>query len=530
MAHYDVIVSGCGPTGGVLANLLADKGISTCVLDRYSKVYPMPRAIVLDWEVMRALQSAGVADELFPTTKKHPGTDFVGLEGQVIKLFDPAPPPYDLGWPATLTFIQPELEEMLRNALAKRVNVTTMFGTQLVSFEERGNVVHVVLRDKETGVETTATCDYLVGTDGANSTIRNQLGLMLEPLDFDEWWVVVDAWQQRETPLPAKTTQYCWPSRPATYVVGPRNLRRWELKLLPGEKPEDFDDREVLAAAMKPYVDVDAFEIWRHASYRFSAKVGATWSVGRVYLAGDAVHTTPPFLAQGLCAGIRDGFNLAWKLVQVLSNGADPALLDTYETERRPHVTKIIAHAKEFGLIIGEMDEDRARERDKKLGDLLASGKMVTSRQSFIPELYDGVFTDNDATGLAGKQMVQPRVVDTKGVEALLDDFASMQFVYLTDGLEAQDWWSSAHDAFLKSLGGKRIAVVPKDATLPEGAPYLVVRDTGDVLARWRQALTGAECSAVLLRPDRYIFSGIVDAADLNVKFKELVESLNYRQ
>lgn len=525
MAHFDIIVSGCGPTGGILSNLLADKGLSVCVLDKYPEVYPTPRAIVLDWEVMRALQSAGVADVLYPTTKPHPGTDFLGLEGQVIKLFDPVPPPYDLGWPATLTFIQPELETMLREALAARPTATAIFGTELTGFKDHGDMVQVDLRDTKTGEETTATCRYLIGCDGANSAVRTALGLSMEPLGFDEWWVVVDAWQQRDTPLPAKTTQYCWPSRPATYVIGPRNLRRWELKLLPGEKPADFDDPKVLHAAMQPYVDVDAFEIWRHAVYRFNAQVGRKWSVGRVHLAGDAVHTTPPFLAQGLCAGIRDAYNLGWKLVQVLSHGASPDLLNTYEAERRPHVTEIVTHAKKFGLIIGEMDVELARKRDRELGALLKSGKMVTSRQSFIPDLCDGVLTADDATGLAGKQMVQPSVVDATGHEMLLDELAPMQFIYLTDGYAPQDWWAADADDLWSALGGQRIAVAPQASLVGAKQPFQVVRDAGDVFARWRNR-TG--CAAVLVRPDRYIFSGIRDAADLRSKLGELAGALGH--
>ena len=523
MVHYDVVVSGCGPTGGILANLLADKGIVVLVIDIYPEVYPMPRAIVLDWEVMRALQAAGVADELYPTTKPHPGTDFLGLDGQVIKIFDPVPPPHDLGWPPTLTFIQPELESMLRRVLDGRATATQKFGTELTGFEDRGDKVHVMLCDTESGEETAVTCDYLIGCDGANSLIRTTLDLPIDDLGFDEWWVVVDAFQQRDTPLPPKTTQYCWPSRPATYVVGPRNVKRWELKLLPGEKPEDFNDPEVLKVAMRPYVDTDAFEIWRHAAYRFRSRVGGQWSMGRINLAGDAAHQTPPFLAQGLCAGIRDAFNIAWKLVQIKSHGADSKLLDSYEEERRPHVYEIIAHAKEFGLIIGEMDVERARKRDAELGALLVSGKMVTTRQSFIPDLRGGVLAKDDETELAGKQMVQPRVSDGKGREALLDDFAPMQFLYLTDGTEAQGWLKGFEEKFA-ALGGARIAIVADGSLEETGRPtFATLRDTGDVFARWKEH-TG--CSAVLVRPDRYIYSGLENATDLAAKLNELTVGL----
>lgn len=334
----------------------------------------------------------------------------------------------------------------------------------------------------------------------------------MQDLEFDEWWVVVDAWQRRETALRPKTTQYCWPSRPTTYVVGPRNLRRWELKLLPGETPADFDVPEVLRAAMRPYVDVDAMELWRHAAYRFSARIGAQWSKGRVFLAGDAVHTTPPFLGQGLCAGIRDAYNLAWKLHRVIACAADPALLDSYEQERRPHVSTIISHAKDFGLIIGEMNVERARLRDAELGALLASGKMETSRQGFIPGLTGGILARNDRTGQAGRQMVQPRIVGDSGGGRLLDDVLGQSSACITIGAEAAAWAAPLADR-MAGLGVRHIALDAPDATA----------DPEYGLSRW---LARTNVRAVLVRPDRYIYSGIMGPGDLEEKFEEFADAL----
>lgn len=519
MTQYDIIISGCGPTGGVLACLLARRGLSVCVVEKYAEVYPMPRAIVLDWEVMRALQSCGVAERLYPGTKPHPGTDFLGLDGQIIKLFDPLPPPHDLGWPATLTFIQPELEGMLRDRLSELPEAKLKFGASVTDFAETAEGVQVTVTHG-TGETEQITGRYLVGCDGANSVIRTQMGLPLEDLEFDEWWVVVDAWQRRETPLRPKTTQYCWPSRPATYVVGPGDLRRWELKLLPGEAPEDFADTGKLREVMRPYVDVDAFELWRHAAYRFSARVGAQWSKGRVLLAGDAVHQTPPFLGQGLCAGIRDAYNLAWKLAMVVQGEAAPALLETYEQERRPHVGKIIAHAKEFGLIIGEMDIEKARIRDAELGAQLKSGKMVTSRQGFIPDLVSGVISKADASGLAGRQMVQPRVLSEDGREVLLDDLVGESFVFLTAGAAPQDW-AAPEAQRLTALGIRRISL---DTGAAQLAGVLSLRVAGDTLDRWI-ARTG--CQAVILRPDRYIFAAVEGPEALAGRLDELEACLS---
>jgi len=506
MTHFDAIVSGCGPSGGVLANLLAAQGLSVCVIEKFAQVYPLPRAIVLDWEVMRALQYCGVAHALAPATRPHPGTDFVGVDGGVIKLFDPAPPPYPLGWPATSTFIQPELEKMLRRALKLRDRVEMKLGYTLTGFEQDAAGVRVTITEGETDRVEQISGDYLIGCDGANSVIRRGLGFGLEDYQFDQWWVVVDAWQLTDTDLPAKTTQYCWPSRPATYVVGPGNLRRWEIKMLPGEEPRDFDNPAKLREVMRSYVDVRAFEVWRSASYRFAARVGDRWRDGRVFLAGDAVHQTPPFLGQGLCAGVRDAFNLAWKIGLAkrlgLSQAAADGLFSSYEQERKPHVAKIIEHAKDFGLIIGEMDADKALARDARLRAELVSGQMTTTRQAFIPPLRDGILGDG---ALAGSLMVQPRVERGAGA-ALLDDLVPMAFQYITLDAEAEGWMTP-HRALWERIGGSRISFAQTGA-----ADVVPFTEAGSTLQDWA-AENGAR--AVIVRPDRYVYGLVTGPGDL---------------
>ena len=223
---------------------------------------------------------------------------------------------------------------------------------------------------------------------------------------------MVDALQQRETAIPAKGTQFCWPWRPATFIPGPGRLRRWELKIMPGETPAEFDDPARVRAVLADHVDADAVEIWRSAAYRFAARVGTEWRKGRVLLAGDAIHQTPPFLGQGLGSGIRDAANLAWKLVHIRRTGFNAALLDSYRDERRPHVVTVVEAAKKFGRIVGELDMDKARARDAELEAALKAGRMETRRQKFVPDLETGILDPEPgvpwADQVAGKLMVQP--------------------------------------------------------------------------------------------------------------------------
>ena len=532
MSHYDAVIAGCGPVGAALANLLAARGLTVCIAEKHRAVYNKPRAITFDWEGMRVLQFCGVAEEFSKGIRPHPGTDFRGLDGQVIKLFDPLPPPWDLGWPPTFTFVQPEMERRLREALVRRETVTLLLGRSVEGFRDEGDRVCVDILDLGTGETSTVTGDFLIGCDGANSGVRAALGLPLEDLGFDENWLVVDALQQRETAIPAKGTQFCWPWRPASFVPGPGRLRRWELKIMPGETPAEFDDPARVRAVLADHVDTDAVEIWRSAAYRFAARVGTEWRMGRVLLAGDAIHQTPPFLGQGLGSGIRDAANLAWKLVHIKRTGFNAALLNSYRDERRPHVVAVVEAAKEFGKIVGELDMDRARARDAALMADLKAGRMETRRQKFAPDLKTGILDAEPGVPrseqVAGTLMVQPEVYAPDGTKRLLDDLVPMEWLYVTAGFEEQGWMEGMEETW-RRIGGRRIVILPGgDRTKSEGmrsgpsatpAGVEFLHETGATFARWCSK-TGLR--AVLVRPDRYIYAAVNDRTDLAARMRSL--------
>jgi len=257
-SRYDAAIVGFGPTGATLANLLARSGLDVAVVDAARDIYDKPRAIALDHEVMRIFQACGRAHEIAPFTAPHPGTHYLGVDGRVIKKFDPLPPPYPLGWPPTATFVQPEVEALLRAGVAGARNVDILLGEPAVAFAQDGEGVTLTLRDRP-GLRAR----YLLACDGANSFVRKQLDVPLEDLAFDEWWLVVDVRLTGEAELPEKCIQYCWPSRPATFVLGPGNLRRWEIKMLPGETPEEFGRADNVKRLLSGFVDADSVEIWR---------------------------------------------------------------------------------------------------------------------------------------------------------------------------------------------------------------------------------------------------------------------------
>jgi 3-(3-hydroxy-phenyl)propionate hydroxylase len=270
------------------------------------------------------------------------------------------------------------------------------------------------------------------------------------------------------------------------------------------------------------FVDPSCVEIWRSAVYRFHALLARRWRDRRIFLVGDACHQTPPFLGQGMCAGIRDAANLAWKLGMVIQDGAPDALLDSYGQERQPHVRTLVATAKEFGLIIGELDPAAARIRDETLRSQLERGEAETIRQRFVPNLTTGIIDrDPEARG-AGSLFVQPKIrrsahADAPGNEALLDDLLQSRFLIASAVPEVQKWLTPESRALWRRLGGERIVIGPPDQTrlgdhlAEDDIKYLA--ETNSLFATWMSQL---ESAAVVVRPDRYVFGTASDAAQLN--------------
>ena len=516
---YDVAIVGYGPVGAIFANLLANYGLRIAVIERAADIYDKPRAITLDHEALRVFQACGLADVMEKAIAPHNGSHYLGVDGEVIKKFDPMPPPYPLGWIPNATFVQPDAEKALRDKLSGYGKADVFVSAAGVSLEQGESRVSLTVR-ADSGDAFVLDARYLVGCDGANSFVRKHLGIGLEDLAFDEWWMVVDTLSSEPAKRPARSFQYCWPSRPGTFVPGPGNLRRWEIKLLPGEDPERAGTPDNVIRLLKGFTDISDLTIWRSAVYRFHALLGLGWRDRRVFLMGDAVHQTPPFLGQGLCAGIRDAANLAWKLSLVLRGCAGDTLLDSYELERKPHVRAVVASAKEFGKIIGELDPVAAIARDTRLRAELKAGTAETIRQKFIPDLVSGLIA-NDAK-LAGKLFVQPHVQGADGRTRRHDDLLKPEFAIVTATPAAISWLSPASLSWWRQLDGERVVIATSgESSVRDGV--LQVVESERLFADWMRD-NGVE--AVIVRPDRYVFGGAENADQLNLLIEQLAQNL----
>lgn len=480
---YDVVIVGCGPVGALAANLLGRQGLTVLVLEKDLTHYPLPRAVHLDHEMMRLFQSAGVIERVLPDMVATDGHLHIGADHGVIRYMGTVGKPQPFGWANDWFFYQPELEAHLRAGMDALETVELELGADFAGLEqdEAGVTVRYASADAQ---PRSVRGKWVIAADGARSPVRKALGVALDDLGFEEPWLVVDAEVEGPVRFPPLTgvpdgadlqrlsVMMCDPARPATVVPGRGNHRRWEFMLLPHE-----DDAAMMGAAavgdlVGAWMQDVPHRIVRAATYRFHGLVAQQWQMGRVFLAGDAAHQTPPFFGQGMCHGLRDVANLAWKIAAVRRGEADKRLLETYQPERDPHVRSVIGAAVAAGRYICELDPARAAARDTEIRARAAERAGETAAD-LIPAIAAGAILQGSAG--AGERFIQPLLSDGRR----LDDLAGQGWRLFGRGL----------DMIGATQGVTRIDL----AALP---------DQGAVFA-W---LDERRVDAVLVRPDHYVF------------------------
>lgn len=482
---FDVVIVGLGPVGATLAHLLGMTGIKTLVLDREGAQYHLPRAVHFDDEVMRVFQWVGIADELLPKLRVNAGMKFVGEDGQLLLDWPRPQEESALGWNASWRMHQPDLEELLRTRLETRESVTVRTRCEAFNVDDRGDHVALRYEDMTKGEIHHIKASYVVGCDGARSLIRRYIESGMEDYGFHERWLVIDVLLKADKPeLGDHTVQYCNPTQPMTYARGPKNRRRWEIKVAPDADSQKITTEAATWKFLEKWLRPDEAEIERTAVYVFHSLIAEKWRNGRLLIAGDAAHQTPPFMGQGMCAGIRDAANLGWKLAQVIKGQASDILLDSYQSERHPNAREFIETAVRLGGLINAADSETAFRAAMTKPDGSAAMK------SIYPALGAGLGSGAHAGQLFG----QPRLQDGRRI----DDVIGHRFVLVAD---------------VNLVQGLRQR---------SGLGLVTTQDAPDAKAHLDRLGVGA----VLLRPDRYILGTanteqeltvLIDQSDLTI-------------
>ncbi len=375
--EVDVLVVGYGPVGAAVAGLLGRYGAKTLVVDKSPDIFMAPRAIALDNEALRILQMVGLHGDAFPKVVIPHVRMLSPRFGEFARINTSGT--ID-GHPKLVTFYQPDLERALRAHAERQPSVTACTGVEVLRFDPDGEGVRAVLLSSD-GVEEVVRARYLVGADGASSKVRAAIGLDFVGETYAEDWLIVDA---AGVPRNIDHIEFlCNPDRPTPHMVAPNGRTRWEFMLRPGETREEMERDETIARLLSAWAKPEEVHVERKAVYRFHARVCARFAEGRVFLAGDAAHLTPPFAGQGLVAGLRDAANLAWKLAWVVRGRASEAILDTYDQERRPHAVKMIRLAKLLGQLIMPRDHLRAT----LVHGAMASLRLIPPARDYFEEL-----------------------------------------------------------------------------------------------------------------------------------------------
>jgi 3-(3-hydroxy-phenyl)propionate hydroxylase len=520
----DVAVVGAGPCGALMANMLGMYGIKTALIDRSTDIVEYPRAVGIDDESLRAMQLAGLADDVVVDTIANVPLRLFDRKGRCVA--DVRPSTKEFGWSRRNIFMQQNLERELRRGLSRFGHVHRLFGHDVVGLTQTAAGADLQLAGPN-GESHCVRAMFVIGADGGRSSVRGWIGARMDGDTHPRKWVVVDC--ENDTVNAPYTALHCDPDRPYVCIHLPHGYRRWEFMLFPGEDAEAFLNDDVVRALLARRVaNPDEVRVVRARVYTHHSRVAARFRSGNVFLVGDAAHLMPPWAGQGLNTGIRDVVNLAWKLAGVLGGQLASSVLDTYETERKPHATAMVAMSTMLGRILSPTHRSIAIGRDLFLhaSGWLPPVKRWALEMKFKPmPCYDqglAVAGGPSAAGV-GTMFIQPDVRTADGSVAKLDDALSDWITVLGWQRDAAADLSAEHLDQLHAMNVSIVKVIGACPPAPDrlvcNAATTVLEDRDNHLRQWFED-TGADY--VVLRPDRYI-AAAATRSDLDRQITELL-------
>lgn len=492
--NYDVIIVGAAICGATLVNILVDAGLSVLIIDKEKGVLEIPRAVHIDDEVLRYFNQFGMVSALQQSYEPKGPFDFFDFEGRKFLTF-PKTEELDQGYLTGYYFHQPDFEHFLRTRATEK-GATFLEEHEVFGFGQDADSVSVTFRDirDADAVPVTARGKYMIACDGAASPTRKSLGITMEKLAESSRHIIIDFSIEDGVELPEDMGKRVWAKigqgSTVIYVYMPHGLKRLEFDLLPGQTVEQAEHPDNVFKLIEPWVKrSDVKKIWRANVYTYHSLIADRWRDGRIFLAGDAAHLTPPFLGQGACTAVRDAFNLGWKLARVVAGVSEERLLDTYQTERRPHAKELVQRAGELGMMFNRMknatpDQIRA----------------VQAGQHTIERPILGAGLHGDAPAPAGALSPQPRLANGDLMDTLTGGrFAVVGDPAIIDGIsDATRRRLSTLDAVIVEDAGKSM----QDAVGPLGGRVMLVRPDRYLLGA---ANTAAEIDQIVQTAAAYV-------------------------
>ncbi len=506
--HADVVILGAGPVGLTIANYLGQSGVDVLVIEKLDQLIDYPRAIGIDDESLRVMQSVGLVDQVLPHTTPNHWMRFLTPKGRCFASIEPKTD--EFGWSRRNAFIQPQVDRVLFEGLQRFANVRVLFSREVADFsqDQSGVVLHM---QKGDGPVETVQARYLVACDGGNSFVRRTLEVPFEGKTAPNQWIVIDI---ANDPLGTPNIYLCCdPVRPYVSAALPHGIRRFEFMVMPGEteaelsKPENL--RKLLAKVLP---NPDRVELIRQRVYTHNARLAGRFRVDNILLAGDAAHIMPVWQGQGYNSGIRDANNLAWKLAIVVKGLADPSLLDTYEQERRNHARAMIDLSVTAGHLLAPPKRWMGTVRDgiSWLLNYLPPVKRYFLEMRFkpMPQYTAGALVAAEPAlkrSPVGRMFIQPKVLTEDGRKVLLDDVIGNRFAVIVWGTHPTRGLSDEQVAFWKQLGACFIQVLPSvQLEVGREVPEDVIR-IGDADGRLKEWFGNYPASIAILRPDRFV-------------------------
>jgi 3-(3-hydroxy-phenyl)propionate hydroxylase len=515
METTDILIVGAGPTGLTLANVLGRNGINTIIIDRKESTVAEPRAVSIDDESLRTMQAIGLAPEVLQDVVAGYGVHYFTKPGG--RCFGKVVPTVsDYGFPRRNAFRQPLFEATLRKGLERFPSVSMRFSHDLVSFVDAADGVTASIV-KSNGESVNIHARYLIACDGGRSPVREMLAIPMSGTTFKSRWIVIDT-ENDDDPF-WQTRVYCDARRPIVEVPGPHKTRRFEILIHPDEDAEAMMKPEKIKDFLRPFRGDKRTTIVRQVVYTFHARMAERWRQGRVFLAGDAAHLTPPYAGQGMNSGVRDAHNLGWKLAQVIKGKLPDAALESYESERRGHAWSLIRLA----LHLGEVMAPRTPLHGWAISTFFTLAAYVPPVRDYFlqmrfkpkPRYTQGLLSSASGTtqsDLRGTMLPQPSVALADGSEQRIDDLIGDGFALIGYGGDMLDRIGKLSHPLWRHLDIKRLVILPAGSSIPESAandPELII--CIDHKNEAVKVFDRIDRRVVLLRPDRYV-AGTFDA------------------